>query len=256
MPEGLEAEIYRRALERCAGRTVDTVDVDSRQGEAEAITSLVPGRRVVSVRRHGKLVLIDLEPALVLGLHFGMTGRVVVDGAAPIGKLEYGSGRDDPAWDRLTVRFADEGAFRVNDPRRWARFTLDPTLDQLGPDFMSLRPRQWSALLGSRRSPVKVVLLDQQAIAGFGNLCADEVLWQAGIAPMRPANSLSDDEVAALAHAARRHLSAMLRRGGSHRGAISPAVRAALPSCPRDGAALRRDTVGGRTTVWCTGHQR
>lgn len=255
MPEGLEAEIYRRAAERCVGRTVAAVDVDGRQRDAPAIRALLPGRGVAAVRRHGKVVLVDLEPAMVLGLHFGMTGRVVVDGEAPIAALEYGSGCDDPAWDRLVVRFADGGAMRVNDPRRWARFTLDPDLGDLGPDVLSLRLDQWRVALAHRRAPVKAVLLDQRAIAGFGNLCVDEVLWQAGISPFRPAASLAGEELALLARTTRRHLPAMLRRGGSHRGTISPEVRATAPPCPLDAVPLRRDIVGGRTTVWCPGHQ-
>jgi formamidopyrimidine-DNA glycosylase len=255
MPEGLEAEIYRRAAERCVGRVVAEVHVDRRQRDADVLDALLPGRRVGAIRRHGKVVLVELEPAMVLGVHFGMTGRLVVDGEAPIVALEYGSGRDDPAWDRLVVRFDDGGVLRVNDPRRWARFTPDPDLGDLGPDVLSLRLDQWRAALGHRRAPVKAVLLDQHAIAGFGNLCADEVLWHAGISPLRPAHTLADDEVALLARVTRRQLPAMLRRGGSHRGTISPEVRATVPPCPLDAVPLRRDTVGGRTTVWCPGHQ-
>ena len=106
MPEGLEAEIYRRAAARCVGRTIGHVTVDDRQRAADELRSLLPGSRVVGARRRGKLVLLDLDPELVLGLHFGMTGRLVVDGEAPIARLEYGSGRDDAAWDRLVLTFA------------------------------------------------------------------------------------------------------------------------------------------------------
>ena len=64
------------------------------------------------------------------------------------------------------------------------------------------------------------------------------------------------DEVTALQHAIRRRLPVMLRRGGSHTGTLSPALRAPGGQCPRDGAELPRDVVGGRTTVWCPSHQR
>ena len=257
MPEGLEAEIYRRAAERCVGRTVAAVDVDHRQRDADAVRSLLPGRRVTAARRIGKLVLLDLRPPLTLGLHFGMTGRLVVDGHAPIAALEYGSSRDDPAWDRLAVRFRGRPPtmLRVNDPRRWSVFSIDPDVTRLGPDVLSVGCDDLAAVCAGRRAPVKAVLLDQSAVAGYGNLCVDEVLWQAGIAPARPAGSLTLDDVARLGAATAEHLPAMLRRGGSHTGTISPAVRAALPPCPRDGAPLARTTVGGRTTVWCPAHQ-
>lgn len=256
MPEGLEAEIYRRAAEHCVGRAVAAVDVDARQVAAPALRAVLPGRRVTGVRRHGKLVLVDLEPVLVLGLHFGMTGRLVVDALDAIPELAYGSRRDDPGWDRLVIHFADGGRLRVNDPRRWATFSLDPDVERLGPDFLALPAVRLAAVLARRRAPVKAVLLDQHAVAGYGNLCVDEVLWHAAVAPQRRADTLSSDEVRAIAAAGRHRLPAMLRRGGSHRGTLSPEVRAALPPCARDGAPLRRGTVAGRTTVWCPAHQR
>ena len=103
---------------------------------------------------------------------------------------------------------------------------------------------------------MKAVLLDQAAVAGLGNMLVDEVLWWAGIDPHRPAASLTADEVAALRVSIRRRLPIMLRRGGSHTGTLSPDGARAGGVCPRDGGELRRDVVGGRTTVWCPAHQR
>lgn len=254
MPEGLEAEIYRRAAERAVGRTVVSVAVDGRQPSAMALRTLLPGRTVTGARRAGKHVLVDLD-GLTLGLHFGMTGRLIVDGDAAIDRLEYGSARDDPAWDRLVADLDGGGHLRVNDPRRWARFEIDPDVSHLGPDFLTLRARDLAQALAGRRAPVKAVLLDQSAVAGFGNMCVDEVLWHAGIDPARPAGSLDADETAAIASVSHRRLPAMLRLGGSHTGTIDPAARAVLPPCRRDGTPLRRSTVAGRTTVWCPAHQ-
>ncbi len=255
MPEGLEAEIYRRAADRCAGRRIAAVDVDARQTSAEELRSVLPGLVVERARRHGKLVLLDTSAGPSLGLHFGMTGRLIVDDDAAIAQLEYASGRDDPAWDRLLVCFADGGTLRVNDPRRWARFDLDPDLSRLGPDFLTIELGQLSSRLTRRRAALKSVLLNQAVVAGLGNLCVDEVLWQSGIAPTVGARDLDAASVERLWHSMRRCLPDMLARGGSHCGVIDPEVRATLPPCPRDGAPLRRDTIGGRTTVWCPVHQ-
>ena len=258
MPEGLEAELYRRAAERTVGRTIRSVDVDDRQAMADELVRALPGAVVENTVRRGKLVILQLVdcPAAALGLHFGMTGRLVVDGVAPIAELEYASRRDDPGWDRLSLTFDDGGRLRVNDPRRWARFVLDPDVERLGPDFLEVTADQLVAVLARRRTPVKAALLDQSVVAGYGNLCVDEVLWQVGIDPRRPARDVAGSEVAELVRFARPHLRRMLRRGGSHRGTIDPAVRAALPPCPRDGRPLERAEVGGRTTVWCPAHQR
>jgi len=110
------------------------------------------------------------------------------------------------------------------------------------------------ALAGSR-APLKARLLDQAHLAGVGNLTADEALWRAGLAPHREAGSLSPAEHRRL----HRHLAAtlgdLIARGGSHTGDLMPA-RTPGGRCPRDGAELRRETVGGRTTWWCPAHQR
>lgn len=256
MPEGLEAEIYRRAVEHAVGRTVADVIVDDHQTMAPELRVALPGQTVAGARRHGKQVLVDLGDGAVLGLHFGMTGRLIVDDLAAIDQLEYASGRDDPAWDRLVIMFTDGTTMRVNDPRRWATFTLDPDVGRLGPDVFDLTADVLATRLARRTAAIKTLLLDQSVVAGFGNMLVDEVLWHAGISPLRRADELDPDDLASIADATRGHLPAMLLRGGSHTGTIDPVVRANLPPCPRDGAGLSRDTVGGRTTIWCRVHQR
>lgn len=257
MPEGLEAEIWRGALEVVVGRTIERAWVDERVAPPD-LPAVVKGARITAIGRVGKVVLVETTAA-TMGLHFGMTGRVVVDGRAQIERLDYSSDRDRPEWDRLLV-FTHPGldgvaAIRMNDPRRLGRVSLDPDLGHLGPDALSITPAVLAERLGRRRIAVKAALLDQTVIAGLGNMLADEVLWWAGIAPVRPADSLSGTEVAALAKAIRRRLPIMLRRGGSNTGVIDPTVRAACPPCPRDGTPLRRDDIGGRTAVWCPEHQ-
>ena len=258
MPEGLEAELYRRAASRVVGRRISSIVVDDRQPMAAELRDVLPGRAVVTARRIGKLVLLGLEDGGVggsLGLHFGMTGRLIVDGEAPIAELEYGSGRDDPAWNRLVVGFEDGGVLRVNDPRRWARFLIDPDLGRFGPDFLDVTAEHLATSLERRRTPVKATLLDQGVVAGYGNMCVDEVLWQTGISPFTPSREVPVVAIEWLAEFAPPHLLEMLASGGSHRGTIDPEVRSELPACPRDGSPLRRDQVGGRTTIWCPAHQ-
>ncbi len=255
MPEGLEAEIWRSAIEVTVGRTIEQAWVDERVA-VPGFADVVIGATIAGVRRAGKIVLVDTDGPTI-GLHFGMTGRVVIDGVAPIARLQYASDRDDPDWDRLRVSTGgDVPAIRFNDPRRLGRLSLDPDVSALGVDFTSVTAARLRQALAGRRPAIKTVLLDQTAIAGLGNLCADEVLWWAGIDPRRPADGLDDGEIDRLAHAIRRRLPIMLRRGGSHRGTLSPAVRAQCPPCDRDGGPLRRDTIGGRTAVWCPMHQR
>lgn len=253
VPEGLEVEIYRRAAVATVGRVIRSIEFDERRCDPQ-LACVLPGRRLTGVRRVGKWLVVETDGPDV-GIHFGMTGRIVVDGFAPIDQLEYGANRDDEAWNRFVVRF-DRGTMRVNDPRRWCRVTLDPDVHRLGPDLFDITLDELSTRCAHRRVTIKAVLLDQHAVAGLGNMSLDEVLFHAGIAPNRAANELSGDEVLRLHTAMRRHLPAMLERGGSHTGTLDPGVRRLLPSCPIDGTPLTKTEVAGRSSVWCMRHQR
>jgi formamidopyrimidine-DNA glycosylase len=253
MPEGLEVELYCRAARRVLGRRISSVVADEHC--AGPGLEILIGCVVEGVERIGKYMVVHTSgPSLAA--HFGMTGRLVVDGKAPIERLQYGSGRDDPAWDRLVVGLADGGVLRVNDSRRWSRYLLDPDLSMLGPDALSIGLDGLGSVLHGRRMALKAVLLNQHVVAGLGNMCVDEVLWHASIHPAQPAGSLSAGQIGALHTACVQVLPEMLARGGSHTGVLSPAIRAQLPGCPRDGAPLVKTTIAGRATVWCSLHQR
>lgn len=257
MPELLEVEAYRTAAEAVVGRRITSVDAPDawflkRGTTAETLGAALVGRRVTAARRHGKLLLVDTDGP-VLGLRFGMTGRLVVSGAPGIGALEYGPARLDPAWDRLVLRLSGRQSLRVNDPRRLGGAELDPDRSGLGEDATTISAGRLAATLRSS-VPVKARLLDQAAIAGIGNLLADEALWRSGIHPARPARSLAPDEVRRLHRAIRRTLAVLGARGGSHTGDLQPERRAG-GRCPRDGTPLERLTVGGRTSYACPAHQ-
>src|SRR5882724_8345749 len=108
MPESIEVEYYRRLAEQTVGRRIDGVDAPDpwflKGGlTAEALADAVTGRRIDGTRRIGKLLLLDTDGPII-GLRFGMTGRLLVDGVAGVEDLQYSSMRDEPAWDRVTFR--------------------------------------------------------------------------------------------------------------------------------------------------------
>jgi formamidopyrimidine-DNA glycosylase len=260
VPELVEVELYRRLAESVVGRLVEGVvapDPWFLKGgtDPERLHESLVGERVVGARRRGKLLLLDTGNGPVLGLRFGMTGRLVIDGRAAIDRLEYSRGRDDPAWARFAIRFAGGGELRVVDPRRLGGVQLDPDEAALGADALDLSLAELRSALAGASGPLKARLLDQHRVAGVGNLIADEALWRAGIDPARDASSLSPAELRRL----HRHLTAtvqdLLQRGGSHLGDLHPS-RAAGGACPRDGVPLDRRRIGGRTTYSCPRHQR
>ena len=270
MPEILEVETTRQALAaRALHRSIAAVDAPDawylKRGLTPAVVAAVlPGRHFIAARRRGKLLLLDTSapdaradpvPGPTLGLHLGMTGRVLLDGDPTGDPLRFASDRDTPAWHRFTVRFADGGTLVMRDPRRLGAVVLDPDETRLGVDAFDVTTAQLRAALTRRRTPIKAALLHQRDVAGLGNLLVDEILWRAGVDPRRDASSLTAPEHRRLASAIRTTLRTLARRGGSHTGDLMEA-RQPGGGCPRDGAGLRHDTVGGRSTWWCPTHQR
>jgi len=251
----LEVELTRRAAVDLVGHTIVAVERTDPLVVGDGVDIEVLGACIEAVGRHGKLLLLSTDGPVV-GVHFGMTGRLLVDDHAAIEHLAYSSPSRDPVWDRWAVRLEDGRRVRLHDPRRLGQVRLDPDLSRLGPDVLTLRRGQLEQAMARRRAPVKAVLLDQGAIAGLGNLLVDETLWWASLDPRRRADTLDRADLEVLHRTIRRRLPIMMRRGGSHTGTLSPVVRTIGGPCPRDAAPLARTTVGGRTTVWCPSHQR
>jgi formamidopyrimidine-DNA glycosylase len=262
----LEAEAARRLIaDRALDRPIARVHApDSwflkRGLTPRAVRAALPGLHLTTARRRGKLLLLDTASAggvdgPVLGLHLGMSGRVLVDEEAAGDPLLYAANGDRPEWRRFGLRFTDGGTLFLRDPRRLGAVELDPDEARLGPDAATIRLPDVRALLARSRAPVKAVLMDQSRVAGLGNLLVDEILFRAGVDPARAADSLGDDEVRAVSRAIGTTIRTLGRRGGSHTGDHMPA-RTPGAICPRDGAPMLRRTVGGRTTYSCSLHQR
>jgi formamidopyrimidine-DNA glycosylase len=243
VPELPEAERARGALETVLGRRIARVDDGdtyvSRPHSPGEIAAALVGHTFATAHRRGKFLWLQTDDGPVLGLHLGMAGRIVVDGLG-----------DVSPYDRFAVEFEDGTRFALRDKRRLSRAVLNPDFSHVGPDAADVGRDEFRRLIGSGHTAVKARLLNQGAISGVGNLLADQVLWQAGIAPRRPTSSLSDEDLDRLRRELRSAVRSAIRKGGAHTGRFIPA-RGREGHCPRDGHALERGVVGGRTTYWC-----
>ena len=157
MPELIEVEAYRQLAELALERKIiEVVAPDAwwlKGGlSADVLSDALFGRHFLAARRTGKRLMLDTsDDGPVLGLKFGMTGRLLVDGRLGVEKLEYSSNREVEAWDRLVVRFADGGDLRVRDARRLGGAELDPAEAKLGPDAVNLNLAGLRKVLGEGR---------------------------------------------------------------------------------------------------------
>jgi formamidopyrimidine-DNA glycosylase len=264
VPEILEVERYRALAEKALDRRLSTVWMaDARYGRGgttpHGLRAALKGHSFTAARRRGKLMLLDTDAGPTVGVRFGMTGGLVVDGQQALDRLRYGPGVFNDKWVRARIGFDDGGHLLLHDPRRFGSLELAPDEARLGPDALSVSLPELRSALAVRPlraaavAPLKARLMDQERVAGVGNLLADEILWRAGLDPERR-TPLSEDEMRTLHKSLRATLRRLDRRGGSHTGDLME-ERVDGGHCPRDGAELRRATVGGRTTYWCPVHQ-
>ncbi|MCT7354756.1 Fpg/Nei family DNA glycosylase [Streptomyces sp. 15-116A] len=259
MPELPDVEGFRKVLESCArGRVVRRVDVRDagvlHAVSARRLSEALEGRRFTGTQRHGKWLLARTGGPL-LALHFGMTGRLVCSDAEDA--LD--------AHDRVVFTVTGGRQLRFRDQRKlqglWLCEDADAAarlLEGQGPDALAVDREEFEAALASRRGKVKTVLTDQSALAGLGNLLADEVLWRAGLPPTVRASDLGSPDRRRLYTHMRRTL-----RSAVTAGCVPPRDTWLTghrddpdPTCPRCGTHLRRTRLSGRTTVWCPGCQQ
>ncbi|MDG4822901.1 DNA-formamidopyrimidine glycosylase family protein [Asanoa sp. WMMD1127] len=266
MPELPEVENARSVIARAAldREIVDVDDHDTwvcRPHPPGQIRAALLGRRLTVAHRRGKSMWCETSgDGPVLGIHLGMSGKIVVadpDGAEVDGGdyWERGRAAGDYRYARFALMFADGGRLMLVDPRRLGRVRLDPPVELLGPDATEITPAQFRGMLGRGTAPVKARLLDQHAVAGIGNLLADDILWRAKVHPGKPVDELTADEVAALLRATRYAIRTSVAGGGVH---TLPTLKLRGPEarCPRDGAAMAHGVYGGRTTWFCPVDQK
>jgi formamidopyrimidine-DNA glycosylase len=265
MPELPEVESARSVIEHngLRRRIVDVDDSDSyvcRPHVPGEIRHALLGGELIAAMRRGKSMWCPSSEDVTLGIHLGMSGKIVIadaDGTEVDGG-DYWEGRrqrGDYRWARFTVTFADGGRLMLVDPRRLGRIRLNPPVEQLGPDAELITPAQFRAALAAGSSaPVKARLMDQRRIAGIGNLLADEILWRARLHPARAVSSLTAAEQRRLLRASRDTIRAALRDGGVHTLTIIP-YRRRGGTCPRDHAPMHTAAIDGRTSWWCSAEQ-
>lgn len=284
MPELPEVETARRIVEaELAGLEVLSVDVSlPKLLRFSEISSLDPllGRTITGSRRRGKLLVIDFSDDLSLVVHFKLAGQLSVHHR---NELRRTAGHPVPDPDgpyphkstHVKLTMTNGSIVYFSDIRQFGWLRLMPT-DQvefmlegmnLGPDGVGpdrISAEQLRSALKRRSIPVKLAILDQQTVAGIGNIYADEALHRARIHPATPANIVSARKVRELNDAIEWALLEGIEQGGAkivHQTAYPvnefPAVHGREGElCPRCGAVIRKIKVGARGTYYCPRCQR
>jgi formamidopyrimidine-DNA glycosylase len=260
MPELPDVELFKRYFDATSlHQRINDVDVRKsyilKDVTARELARGLKGRRFDSSRRHGKHLFVRADGKIWLRLHFGMTGS-----------LDYF--KDDkqaPRHARVLFVFANHHRLAFDDQRQFGQIGLLKDVDEflkkraLGPDALDLDLGEFKKILGKRRGAVKSILLNQQLIAGIGNIYADEILFRARMHPATEISRLDDKALTKLFRATRY----ILEKAIAAKADVKQMPKSwLLPhrgkggKCPRCGGKLRSAKIGGRTAWFCARCQK
>ncbi|MBP7722667.1 MAG: bifunctional DNA-formamidopyrimidine glycosylase/DNA-(apurinic or apyrimidinic site) lyase [Alphaproteobacteria bacterium] len=280
MPELPEVETVRRGLEPALlGRRIKDVILrrpDLRGAFPKNFRQEISGQKVMKLERRGKYILAVLENGEGFGLHLGMSGRIKIQ--APSRDQDFG------LHDHVIFVMEDDVKIIFNDPRRFGQlFKIGPHWDSEKP-FAKMGPEPldenflktgFGVKLKNKKAPIKTALLDQNIVAGVGNIYACEALFEAGISPLKKAGAVSSAQIEKLVRAIQSVLNKAIKAGGStlrdhrktngemgyfqHHFSVYDREGKACPGCGCNIAktgGIRRIAQAGRSTFYCPRKQK
>jgi len=273
MPELPEVETVRRGLNRLVkGATIASIDVywpKIINNDVASFKQRLANHTIETVDRRGKYLLFRFSGGLTMVSHLRMEGNYFV--------MPKDEGRTKHT--HVVFHLTDDRDLLYNDTRKFGRMTLVPTgeevtvggLKKIGPEPVAsnLTVAYLTEIFQKSKKMIKPLLLDQSKIAGIGNIYADEVLWLSKIHPMRPANSLTIEEIELLRHNIIDEMAAAIKGHGTTVHTFSNAFgetgqfqnrlhvygREGEP-CERCGTLIEKIKVAQRGTHFCPHEQR
>ena len=264
MPELPEVETIVRYLRpKIRGKRILRVEVKTPRlfrdyrSPKEALIKIA-GKKIEEVDRAGKNLLFRLNDGSCFLIHLMMTGRLFFN---PVVSAIH---------DRMNIYLSGGDVLVFNDIRKFGRCRIVAAVEGLvGREPLQISFPEFQRLVASRKAGIiKRILLNQKFLAGIGNIYSDEILWYAGIGPMRNIATLTPREIKKLYGAMRHVLLLAIQKGGtSARDYLKPdgkpggyykirkAYQRTGEKCSRDNASIKRIKIGQRSAHFCPKHQ-
>lgn len=278
MPELPEVETIKRSLQKSIlGKKIIGIKVllaKQFQGEKKDVVNT----KIKGIERRGKILKISLSNGKNLLIHFKLTGQLVWVGEkgerVTLGHPVPFAGKELPAKTTHVIFDIDGGQLFFNDLRQFGWIKV---LDEVGvvrevgklgvePFDKEFTDKYLRQIFSKTAKPVKLVLMDQEKIAGVGNIYANDALFEAGISPTSPARTLSETQIKKLRESIIKVLEDGLKYGGSSaadEAYIKPTGEAGEyqkhfrvyqregQKCSKCGREIKRISLGGRGTFFC-----
>ncbi len=259
MPELPEVEQFKRyfvetSLHQHIRKVIVNHPMVLDQVSPSDLQTQLQGGEFTIVQRHGKYLFAKSNDVW-LTLHFGMSGYLV-----------YLHDNDEtPPHDRVLFQFSNASSLVFNCQRMFGRVSLADSIEHflqhkhLGPDALEIDFDTFYDQLHHRRGILKSSLMNQQILAGIGNLYADEILFQTGFHPATKTNTLTDAQFEAMFDAMKEILHTAVAVAADFKQYPSTYLlphRVKGGKCPRDQTPLTLLKLAGRTAYYCPKHQK
>jgi formamidopyrimidine-DNA glycosylase len=267
MPELPEIETIKKYLEKeLIGRKIKDVKIVSKKsfiGDKKKILN----SKILKIERKGKILIFRLNNNLNLVFHLKLTGQLLFLNPAPESVLGKNYTR--------AIFNLDKGFLIFNDARKfgWIKVFnteyLNKELSKLGKEPFDLNFRYLKEIFSKTKKPIKIVLMDQEKIAGLGNIYANEALFLSKIHPLKPANRLKDNEIKNLLSAIKKVIKKAIKlQGTSFRFYVKPdeskgsyqeeflVYQRKDEKCLRCKSKVKYIKIGGRGTFYCPNCQK
>ena len=257
MPELPEIESFKDYFQsKASKKTVTKVEVNDEvvlEGSARSFQMRMKDQTLGSGSRYGKYLFVELSRDESLMFHFGMTGKFKY----------FGEDEEEPKYSRIIFNLDDGGKIAFVCRRKLGRVALVDSKEdfikehELGPDAISLKWEEFQEAMNGRSGMVKSILMNQQIIAGIGNVYSDEILFQADIAPKTGVDKLDDKELKKIFDKIKSVLPEVIKNRDKEKypeGYLHD-FRKEGEKCPKCGGEIVKATVGGRSAYYCRKHQ-
>jgi formamidopyrimidine-DNA glycosylase len=261
MPELPEVETIAGELRPIiSGKTIRNVSIRWARtvgGNQKRFKAALTNKKISHIARRGKYLCFYFDDSQCLTIHLRMTGKLV-----------FQPGKKDRKYIRVVFKFTDQSSLYFVDMRKFGRMKIwpktEPLLPQLGPEPLEEKTVSRVLVNQTSRRAIKTLLLDQEVLAGVGNIYADEALFMAGIHPLTPANRVSKQRLRKLS----RHLPEILKKAienngttissyrrtdrlqGSNQFYLNVYGRTGEP-CPKCQTVIMRMRINNRSSHYC-----
>jgi formamidopyrimidine-DNA glycosylase len=259
LPELPDVElIKRRCEEKIINKKIVSVyrrDTKVVKPDETVLSKTLTGHHFSKILRHGKHMFIRLDKGTNLLMHFGMTGDVVF----------YSSNSEEPEHTSLRIDFEDESSFSYICVRRLGKVDLIRDINDyiseqsLGKDALEYNKKEFTDFLKNKRGSIKSALMDQNNIAGIGNIYSDEIMYQAGIYPGKRINDLNEKNITKVYSAMKAVLQTAIDYGAEPEKMPQNYLikrRKEGESCGICDGKITKKKISGKTSYFCTVHQK